>query len=151
MSDLQCAATIILASDGDAAAVAAELTRRHVGGLWTSADATAQQTATVVGTTLGTPPRTDERLAAIGVDEEPHTAVTRFADAVWDISDLTRGETSVVITHPDILAAAVASRCRNVPADLTRSEPLDAGETAEIDVDSDGWVCTRWGRHAFAK
>ena len=114
-------------------------------------DAAALRAAGLVEATLGTPPRTDARLAAAAEGEEPHAAVTRFADAVWDISDLTRGETSVVITHADILAAAVASRCRNVPADLTSSEPLDAGETAEIDVDSDGWVCIRWGRHALAK
>ena len=146
MSDLQCAATFVLAVDGEVDGDKPDLER--VGGLWTSPATLAA--AEVVGARLGLAARPDPRLGPRGDEEQPHAAAARLADALWDISDLTRGETSLVLTHLDLVTDAVTSRCRNVTVDVT-SVGLAAGETAVVEVDSDGWVCTRWGQRVFPK
>jgi probable phosphoglycerate mutase len=34
---------------------------------------------------------------------------------------------------------------RNITASFVDRHPLGNGETVELEVDSSGWVCTRWG------
>lgn len=72
--------------------------------------------------------------------------IARYAGTLAEIADVHRGETVVVIAHQTAASIALPSLARNVPPAFADRHRLDTGESAELVIDSDDWVLTRWGR-----
>ena len=178
MSDLQCAATVIVARHGEAEydharslrrrrvahrpgreqarRLAASLDDRRIAQVWCSDLARAVQTAEIAAAVLGCGVRVRAGLREFGVgdlagstyDDPRFTevfdqwrtgdldagppgaetgaeAVARFAAELESLADLTRGETSLVISHGGVMTLALPWLARNVTADFAWGTPLD--------------------------
>jgi broad specificity phosphatase PhoE len=71
--------------------------------------------------------------------------VRRYADTLAEIADLHRGETVVVVVHQTAACIALPNLARNVTPQYADRHRLDNGESAELVIDADDWVLTRWG------
>lgn len=76
--------------------------------------------------------------------ETGHEVVERLRSVVEDVADRFRGEAALLVSHGGIIELGLTHLCRNATADFVDSHPLGNGETVELEVDSSGWVCTRW-------
>jgi broad specificity phosphatase PhoE len=79
--------------------------------------------------------------------ETGHEVVERLRSVVEDVADRFRGEAALLVSHGGIIELGLTHLCRNVTAGFVDSHPLGNGETVELEVDSSGWVCTRWAGH----
>jgi hypothetical protein len=61
-----------------------------------------------------------------------------------EIADEHRGETVAVVAPAPLLQRALPTLAVNVPALYGERQHLEPGEAAEMRVDADGWVLTRW-------
>jgi probable phosphoglycerate mutase len=71
--------------------------------------------------------------------------VARYGETLGEIADLHRGETVAVIAHQTAACIALPSLARNVTPGFADRQRLANGESAELVVDSDDWMLTRWG------
>ncbi|MGH8967705.1 MAG: histidine phosphatase family protein [Actinomycetes bacterium] len=134
MSDLQCAATLLLVGHGDegqSREVGRSLGDRRVSMVYTSPAPDAVQTAKIAAAELGVQVRVAEQL-----DE-----ASTMAAALDSAADLHRGETVLFVTARDAIRAAISPLVPNgVPGD----RPLGSCDVVEVAVDADGWVLRSW-------
>jgi probable phosphoglycerate mutase len=76
--------------------------------------------------------------------ESGHDVIARLRSVVEEAADRFRGEAVLLVSHGGIIELALSHLCRNVTATFVDRHPLDNGEAVEVEVDSSGWVCTRW-------
>ena len=156
MSDLQCAARLLIArtgeSEDESAAFdesvrsltmtgrkqAAELgdSRRdaRISMVYSSSRVHAVQTAEIVGGRRGVVVRFRDALQG----------TTRFADELGAVVDLHRGETVLVVTHDEVIRAAVPQLAGNVPDDYGDAHEVAPCGVIELDADADGWLLRSW-------
>lgn len=136
MSDLQCAATLLVVSgsDADPGALAEELKGARVASLY-AADG-QQHPAETLGGDLGLPVR---RLGDLESDAR---------GALGEVIDLHRGETVLVVVPNDWLVASLPGLLANVPDDFGAVRGAPGWSPAEVAADADGWVLRRWAGEA---
>ncbi len=170
MSDLQCAATVVVARPGEAEyerellsaaggsltlrgreqarALGDALADRNVALIYTSSMARAVQTAEIVAARLGCGVRVREGLVdgdlAVDGAQSPEQIVQRVSDVLDDVADLHRGETVLTITHGDVMSLVLPILATNLPATYAAGLPLGDTARVELHVDADGWRCIRW-------
>lgn len=83
--------------------------------------------------------------AAFPGGESGHDVVTRYAAALAEIADLHRGETVVVVGHENAASISLPRLARNGAPSAADRQRLDHCECAELVVDADDWVLSRWG------
>jgi len=76
--------------------------------------------------------------------------VARYAETLAEIADLHRGETVLVVVHQQASCIALPSVAGNVTPAYADRHRLDNGEFAELEIDGDDWVLTRWGDQPLA-
>ena len=137
MSDLQCAATLLIACHGDreqARELADALRDRRVAMVYSSSKEPAGQSAKTVAAELGVTARVVDGLDnASGLLAELESA-----------ADLHRGETVLFVSNDDAIRAALshlAGPIRTVSAD---GGALGNCDVVEVAVDADGWVLRTW-------
>jgi probable phosphoglycerate mutase len=169
MSDLQCAATIVLARHGEAEydvdawpdaggsltvlgrsqarSLGESLRDRRIATVWSSDLARAVQTAEIVAGILGLDVRVRTPLREFGVgrpDESADELVARVSGELEALADLSRGETALVISHGGAIEYTVPRLAANVGPDFADGAPLGNGATCELRADADGWVLRSW-------
>lgn len=147
MSDLQCAATLVLAvpaEDDRTLALADALRHRQVAVVYTSAAADALHAAEVAAVALGVRVRADPGLDEAGDGRTGTDLVQRVTTALGHICDEHRGETVLVLAGVDAVGRTVPRLAGNVPAGHAERHPLVAGATVELRADTDGWVVDTW-------
>jgi 2,3-bisphosphoglycerate-dependent phosphoglycerate mutase len=147
VSDLQCAATLLLAARADAdpadgvTLAGRELARdlghrlagERVASVYAAPDVAAVQTAELVAGVLGVPVRVRPGLGdALG-------------EELAGIVDLHRGETVLVVCEPASLSEDLPRLLSNVADRYGAGRPLGHCEVAEVAADADGWVLRSWG------
>jgi broad specificity phosphatase PhoE len=168
VSDLQCAATLIVARHGEAEydvdawpdaggsltalgrrqarELAESLRGRRVAAIWCSDLARAVQTAEIAAGVLGVGVRVRSPLREHAVgrpDETLDELFARMAGELEALADQVRGETALVISHGGAIEYAVP-RLITAGAALANSEPLGFCATCELEADADGWALRRW-------
>jgi broad specificity phosphatase PhoE len=114
MSDLQCAATLLLTRDGAAAqarGLGRSLRGARLAAIYTKDLSAAVQTAEIVGAETGVP---------VSIRQGPRDW---SVDELESIADLHRGETVLVVSHSGAAAGLL----------------LASGAVLEVAVDADGW------------
>lgn len=122
MSDLQCAATLVLAAPSERAealALGERLAMRRIAAVWTGDGASQRQTAELVAGVLGLPVT-----ARPGLDALDPGDAGDDRGALQEIADQHRGETVLVL----------------LPASPVAGLRLGPDEIAELRIDGDGWV-----------
>lgn len=138
-----------------ARAAAAALADRPISQLWSSSMARAEQTAAVIGESLGRPIQLDDRLRerknedpAPGVtaaDDDPAYVLERLRSMVADVVDACRGRTALLVTHAGITGSGLVAMCGNLSWEYVAEHPLGNCSISEIMVDRVGnWVCLTW-------
>ena len=152
-----------------AAALGEELAGRSVTHVWTSTLARAVQTSEIVAARLGVGVTTRLGLREFGAGEladDPdrfleifrgwlaghldcgipggetgREIADRFGSVLREAADAHPGKTVLVVSHGGTIGVGVPAVAR------MDAEPrqLGNGEYAEVHVDADTWVCTRWG------
>ena len=160
MSDLQCAARLLVvrnaeaeyesdeaSNSGGSLSLAGRKQARDLGDalrgarvslIYCSPMARAVQTAEIVAAELGVVVRVRESLGGWNPDE------SRLADELSSIVDLHRGETVLVVTHGGVVAGAVPKLVANLPDDFGTTHPVDHCAIVEVHADADGWVLRSW-------
>jgi probable phosphoglycerate mutase len=158
MSDLQCAATLLLASQAEvehdaqggltdrgrrrARALGERLRDRRVAMVYTSPVPRAVQTAETVAAVLGVGVRVRDGL---GVSPSrgrgEYDAVRSELEAV---ADLFRGECVLVVGQGAAICATVRQVARSLPSQALWGRSLGDGEVVEVAVDADGWWVRSW-------
>ena len=132
MSDLQCAATLLVVSgsDADPAPLAEELKVARVASLY-AADG-QQNPAETLADGLGLAVR---QLGDLETDAR---------GALGEVVDLHRGETVLVVVPNRWLVESLPGLLTNVPDDFGVGRGASAWSPAEVAADADGWVLRRW-------
>ena len=152
MSDLQCAATILLTphrdADGEGRALARSLREAHLALIYTSPTPPAVQTAEVVAAETGVPVvvrdtlRDGVRRDGPDLDEEADEQVrARMRAELETIADAHRGETVLVVSHARAIRATLPALV-GLADHVRGSRPGPA--LVELAADSDGWVLRGW-------
>jgi 2,3-bisphosphoglycerate-dependent phosphoglycerate mutase len=169
VSDLQCAATIVLARHGDAEydadawpdaggsltalgrsqarTLAESLQDRRIATIWCSDLARAVQTAEIAAGVLGVGVRVRSQLREFTVgrsDETPDELYARVSGELQALADSCRGETALVISHGGAIEHTVPRLASNVSSQFAPAAPLGNCATCELTADADGWVLTAW-------
>lgn len=167
MSDLHCAATLLVVGSGPARyaapgvpsdanggltpasreqlrGLAHRLRSRRVAAVYSSVTALAVESAGVAGDALGVPVTTVAGLEELGAGEGQAAALARFQEALEGIADLHRGESVLVVSHESLIALAVRRLCGDTPDDLPTWRSPDVGAVAEVSIDADGWRLDAW-------
>jgi broad specificity phosphatase PhoE len=136
MSDLQCAATVLLVPPGPAEpsrALGRALRDARLAAIYTSPRSSAVRTAEVVGAETGLPVSVLAGLAgARGLRAE--------LDA---IADQHRGETVLVVSHTGAIRAGVPPMV-GLGDEVAASRRLAGCAVVEVGSDADGWVLRSW-------
>lgn len=142
MSDLQCAATLLLvaahsdAGDG-ATRLGGAVADRNVATLWSSPDPASVRTAEVVAARLG---RTTSVHDGLG-------STAGVADVLGEAADLHRGETVLLVAPADVLTTALPAHLTNLSARHVDDLSLGGGALVEVSADSEQWICVSWAGH----
>jgi broad specificity phosphatase PhoE len=169
MSDLQCAATIVVARHGEAEydldawpdaggsltalgrrqarSLAESLRDRRISMIWSSDLARAVQTAEIAGGILGLGVQVRTPLREFGVgrpQESVADLVARVARELEALADLCRGETALAISHGGAIEHTVPQMAANLGPDFDSGEPFANGATCELSADADGWFLRTW-------
>lgn len=146
MSDLQCAATLLLAvadSVEDAVALARASRDRRVAVLYTADGDPAARVARVVSERLGVPVQQKPELSGSRADDgaDSPSLVRACLD---EIADAHRGETVLVLGEVDTFGAVMPG---GVAAAYGAPDTLRPGALVELHIDADGWTAgqrMRW-------
>jgi probable phosphoglycerate mutase len=164
MSDLQCAATLLLAGQAEAEegargrltdrgrrqarALGEGLRDRRVAMVYTGPVPRAMQTAEIAAAVLGVGVRVRSGLRGLrNRDAGEYDAVRSDLEAV---ADLFRGECVLVVGHGGAICATVPRAARNLPSHAARERSLRDGEVVEVAVDADGWRVRCWAGERLA-
>ncbi len=156
MSDLQCAARLLIARTGesedettaleDSVRSLAMTGRKQAGELgdslrdarismvYSSSRVHAVQTAEIVAGRLGVVVRVRDALR-----DTP-----RFTRELGEIVDLHRGEAVLVVTHDEVIRSAAPRLAGNVPDDYGDAHAVAPCGVIELDADADGWLLRSW-------
>jgi broad specificity phosphatase PhoE len=169
VSDLQCAATLVVARHAEAeydvdawpdaggsltplgrsqaSALAESVRDRRIAAIWCSDLARAVQTAEIAAGILGVGVRVRTPLREYTVgrpDETVDDLYARVAGELQSVADQCRGETALVISHGGAIEYTVPRLATNVGVDFTPGEPFGNCATCELSVDGDGWLLRSW-------
>lgn len=135
MSDLQCAATLLLATHGDAeraGQLGRSLRTRRLAAVYSGGDEGSVQTAQIAAVELGLPVTLRD-----GLDDEG------LRDELEGLADLHRGETVLVLSGTSAIKAAVPALV-GLGDKFTASHELADCAVVEVAGDADGWVLRSW-------
>jgi probable phosphoglycerate mutase len=169
VSDLQCAATLVIARHGEAEydadawpdaggsltelgrrqaqALAESLRDRRIAVVWCSDLARAVQTAEIAAAVLGVGVRVRSQLREYTVgrpDETVEDLYARVSGELQALADQSRGETALVISHGGAIEYTIPRLASNAGADFVVGEPFGNCATCELTADADGWVLRAW-------
>jgi broad specificity phosphatase PhoE len=147
MSDLQCPATFVfVVPDGDdeMGAVATSLRDRRCCAVYAGESPELDGAGWAVADPLGLAVVAEARLHDRVEEEQDADAVARVCGVLKEIADEHRGETVAVVAPAPLLQRALPTLAVNIPALYGERQHLEPGEAAEMRVDADGWVLTRW-------
>ena len=158
MSDLQCAARLVIARDGEAesdtpllvdaggglsltgrkqaSALAESLVDARVSAIYCSGAARAVHTAEIVAARLGVVVRVRDRICEWS---EGHDHA-----GLGEIVDLHRGETVLVVADGGSIGAAIPQLATNVPDNYGSEHEIGHCSVVEVDADADGWLVRSW-------
>lgn len=159
MSDLQCAATLLVACpagpDGESVERLADaLADRRVAIVYSSPQDPAALAAAEVANRLGVACRTEPGLAEPPDDDSAPSdvqAVARYRDVLGEVADLHRGETVLLVSHRGVMSLVLPRLAFDVPDGLGREHPLPDGGLVELLVDGDGCSLRRWPGAALGR
>ena len=151
MSDLQCAATLLLTDAGDgltpagcerARTLGLSLIDRRIAAVYTSPLPGAVRTAEIVAaaTGAGVAVRDDLR---VPLDESGTDVRARVASELSALADLHRGETVLVVSHTGTLQTGVPPLVGRGD-EYAAAHPVPSGAVVEVAADADGWVLRSW-------
>lgn len=155
MSDLQCAATLLITVPGESAPgltvegraqarrLAESLRGARLATVYCSDAVGAVQTAEIVAGALGLPVAVREALGAGSEGETAEDVLRRTTSELEGVADLHRGETVLLVSHADVIGLAVPHLTLHPVGDVARA-PAPA-TVIEVAADADGWVVR--GRH----
>lgn len=145
MSDLQCAATLLICGAGDAEdtglTLAARARARELGRslrsarvsmVYCSALPAAVQTAELAAADGGLVVRVRDGLRQLGAEE------------LQGIVDQHRGETVLVVSDAAAVATVVPPLAKNLPDDYGAGHDNPPCTVTEVAVDGDGWLVRSW-------
>ena len=166
MSDLQCAATVLLLRHGEAEegappladaggiltdrgrhqtrVLAGQLRERRVAVVYSSPVAPAVQTAEIAADLLGVAVRVREDLREPAAGESGHQVVARVRADLETVSDLHRGETVLLVSQGGVVPATVADLAQNLRRRPAPGRTLGPCALVEAAVDADGWCVRSW-------
>lgn len=147
MSDLQCAARLLISRPGEptqAHALGGSLSAARVSTIYCSSEANAVRTAEIVASRLGVAVRVRDNLRERSGVEPDEEVRRRIAEELEMIVDLHRGETILVVSHDRAIRTAVPALVRNVTDDYGTTHEVESCGVVEVDADSDGWVLRSW-------
>ena len=139
MSDLQCAATLLLVPRGHeepSRALGRALRDARLAAIYTSPRESAVCTAEVVGAETGLPVSVLAGLAGLAGP----MGLRAELDA---IADQHRGETVLVVSHPGAIRTGVPPMV-GLGDEMAASWPLAGCAVVEVASDADGWVLRSW-------
>ncbi len=158
MSDLQCAATVLIARHGEAEyetaflsddggslslrgreqahQLALSLEHARVATIYCSGMARAVQTAEIIAARLGVVVKVREHLREWAMGE--------YVDELETIADLHRGETVLVISRAGLMMKALPQMCLNISADYCAGRAPRNCAVVEVRADGDGWLLRSW-------
>ena len=148
MSDLQCAAIMLIARHGEAEqAVDGVLSGRDVSltdkgraqGHHLVGQVRPRRVAAVYSSRIDTVVESAGDLEAASLHDE-----RRFAEAIGEIADVHRGETVLVFSHGGAMSPAIPRLSVNVGNNLAGQGFLPNCAVAEVEVDADGWRLVSW-------
>jgi len=146
MSDLQCAATLLLTDAGGSRTLGPSLVDRRLAAIHTSAAPEAVRTAEAVAAVTGAAISVSADLREPG--DEPDAEVrARVARELGAIADLHRGETVLVVSHTRTLQAGVLPLV-GLGEEYAAAHPVPPGAVVEVAVDADGWLLRSWAGSA---
>jgi hypothetical protein len=125
LSDLQCAATLLLASvrgEEQARALGTSLLERRVALVYTDGSTTAARTAGLLSERLGVPVRPEPGLAPDG------------RGVLEGLADLHRGETVLVVAETEVIGRVLGTAGRAI------GSADNADDVVELHIDADGWT-----------
>ena len=146
MSDLQCAATLLLTDGGGSPALGASLADRRLAAVYTSAAPDAVRTAEAVAAVTGVGVSVSEDLREPGGEsggESGGEVRARVARELGAIADLHRGETVLVVSHTATLQTGVPPLV-GLGEEYGAVHPVPPGAVVEVAADADGWVLRSW-------
>lgn len=157
MSDLQCAATLLITRPGDAALgltprgrkearrLAESLRSARLATVYCSDAARAVQTAEIVAAALGLSVDVREALRPRSAGESAEDVLRRATSELEGIADQHRGETVLVVSHADVIGLAVPHLALNPASGAARDREPAPATVTEVAADADGWVVRGWG------
>lgn len=142
--------------------VARVLAGRTIAKVWSSSMVRAEQTAAVIGESLGLPVLLDDRLRerqdedpAPGVtaaDDDPADVLERFSSMVGEIIAACPEQTALIVTHGAITTRGLLTMCSNLDEDYVAAHPLGNGAIVEVNVDQAGdATCLSWGGQSLVR
>jgi probable phosphoglycerate mutase len=161
VSDLQCAATLLVCCAGEAEydGGAASLTlagrdrarklgeslgSARIAMVYTSSEPAAVQTAELAAATGGLVVRVRDGLREARPDESPEQDRARIIEELQGIVDLHRGETVLVVSHTGAVHSVVPLLAGNLPDDFVAGHEPAPCTVTEVAVDGDGWLVRSW-------
>lgn len=154
MSDLQCAARLIIArapaETQQSRELADSLAGHRIAGIWTSPSGRAVQCAEAAATRLGATVVVRDELAQAEPGEQDEGVVDRVRTVLEEAADLYRGESLLVVTHGGVIDQVVPLLAANLRHEHVVGAPLPPGGVVELDGDADGWVVRSWAGKSLA-
>lgn len=144
---LHCPATLLVASPGDEHAVRSLLQSvrgENLAEVISSSDAAARALAEASATDLDLPSGVVSGLEEIAAGEGEQAVLVRYRDALEELSDTHRGQTVLVISHPEVMSLALLALADTVPAGARTASILPPAVPARVEVDGDGVRILSW-------
>lgn len=151
MSDLQCAATLLICCAGDADDAGLTLPARRearelgqslgsarLSMVYSSSAPAAVQTAELAAAASGIAVRLRD-----GLGGSPE-ARDRVAEELQTIVDQHRGETVLVVSDAAAVRSVVPPLAKNLPDDYGTGHDAPPCSVTELAVDGDGWLVRSW-------
>jgi broad specificity phosphatase PhoE len=165
MSDLFCAATLLIArhaeaeydspllsdSGGSLSLTGREQARKlgrslrdaRIAMVYCSPMAPAVQTAEIIAAELGAMVRVRDDLLERSMGGSGAGIVERIRGELDTMVDMHRGETVLMVSH-DAIVTALPQVLAKLPLDYLAEHQLGACDVVEVAADSDGWVVRSW-------
>lgn len=144
---LHCPATLLVAAAGDedlARALAQSLRMHNVSEVISSPSPDAVACAEAAAEVLGLTTDIVTGLQEIAPGEGKSAVLSRYRDALEELSDSHRGQSVLTFSHPEVMACALLALADVVPHGARTATQIPAGVAARVDVDADGIRILSW-------